>query len=520
MHPCFLFLLVYGGQVPEKPLPSCGATAAYCYLRASGVDVPLSTVERTLNASHQGASILDVRQALASHGCQTDAITCRPDRIHQLPLPAILYFDIGRWPYSGQQGHYVMVHKIDDHQITLLDWQSPEPYSVIPTSTLVKMWDGVAIVPHTSPYLRQIMTFIAFGVASWLAWPYGLMLKSWVLSRKRVAACLVMLFVVGCHKEPVARINRISVDTPVKQLGIVSGDGRVETVFRLSVSEGDPVTIVDTIRSCSCTLPDDKVIGVPLAGGSQHDLKVSITGEPLSGGEAIVRTLTLVTRPASATPITLAVRYRRLDPPHVSIDSMLVESPKGVQSEGAFQVTRYRRESDVAIWLDRERTDSGPFAIAAVESKTEHVPKGEGPDDHIVIDRTTVRLRARDLLDYGDHTSIMKLMFTDGTHKQIPTRIRVQHPFSPVLKRVSCGQCKAGETWKARVLVKIMPNLVVDSMLLQDLSGSAEIENKRWLKMEGVAPATPGPFSGKVIVSFQDKSLSAVELDLHGNVSE
>ena len=43
MHPCCVFLLVFCGQVPEKPLPNCGETAAYCYLRAMGVDVPLST---------------------------------------------------------------------------------------------------------------------------------------------------------------------------------------------------------------------------------------------------------------------------------------------------------------------------------------------------------------------------------------------------------------------------------------------------------------------------------------------
>gem|GEM_PF-3891301 len=516
-----LLLLTTYGQIPEKPVPQCGVTAAYCYLRAAGIDVPLSAVERSLKTSSQGASILDVRQALESYGCRTVAVSVRPDRIRQLPMPAILYFDVGRWPNSGKQGHYVMIQNVDDLHTALLDWQNPDPYGRVETTTLVNLWDGVAIIPHTNPYPRQILVFVALGIAAWLARPSIVAIMARRFSRRgRISATLLLCGFLGCQKEPAVTVNRISVDTPVKQMGVVSGDGRVETVFRLKVSEGEPVTIVDTVCSCNCTLPDDKVVGVPLAGGSEHDLKVSITGEPMSGGEAIVRTISLVTKPASATPITLAVRYRRLDPPKVSIDQLLVEAPKGVRPEGEFQITRYRRESDKAILLDRNRSESGPFTLTAVETKTERVPTGDEPDELVVIDRTTVQLRATELSDYGDHTSQMKLVFTDGTHKRILTRIRIQHPFSPVLKQISCGQCQSGESWKARVLVKIKPALEIDSMILQSLSGSVTIEKERWLNIEGIAPIAKGPFQGKVLVSFQDKTLPPVELNLHGNVTD
>lgn len=223
-------------------LPNCAVTAGFTLLRQEGTPAPLSEVcSRFSAAAAETASISEVRHVLRSFGLQTSAIRITPKNLRNLNSPVILFFEAGRWPRTGNVGHFVTQIRHDADSVTVLDWSQVSPEQRLPRQAVEDAWTGTAIVldrhlPHsTQTGIGLLALAITTAMCGW--W--------WQRKRMRIpiAAILAISFSIACtgctRSVPVPVSNKspsLICELPMVDLGEVDGTRLLEAKFNLQVT--------------------------------------------------------------------------------------------------------------------------------------------------------------------------------------------------------------------------------------------------------------------------------------------
>jgi len=118
----------------------CGLNAVYLYLSLTGRPVGYGELEADIPITDKGSSLAELGRVAEKHGARSVIVKATPETLPTL-LPAIVHTE-----EQSHGGHFVVVVKIENDQITLIDGTS----GIVSTYSLAefnKMWTGYALVP-------------------------------------------------------------------------------------------------------------------------------------------------------------------------------------------------------------------------------------------------------------------------------------------------------------------------------------------------------------------------------------
>lgn len=512
----------------ELRLPNCAVSSTYSMLRCLGDKVAMTEVEARYKSNgwgtDEGASVLDVRAALESFGVKTRAVQVQSHSVREIAAPAILYFAPGCWQSSSPDfGHFVTLTRQENQTVSVLDWSGLEPEKRFPRGKFEAGWDGVAIVLERADSLSwgtalAVSALVALMGAGW--W--------WVIGRRRAVTGVALLICLGIGlnsgcgkaKSVAAPISPVVCTNPVQQFGDVNGAKPINAKFKLHVHESGPVKITGFSKSCGCTSIAQELVGQTLAAGTDHEVAVTVNPDG-DGAETMVRTVELLTDPKSPTPVLMAVRFRRRDPPRVSANEILLEGTPQQAARGVFQITHRRGEEEPQTLLVENKCLSQELVIERVTTRTEVVDRGASTvPGKLAIDRTEVTVAAKALHSYGEPKGMLKLVFADNSEQMVPVRIHIPHPFVPQVTTVYAGRVRAGESWTKEIPVR---RSLPEKCTVREVTSSVEqvtatMTDDGKIRLTGIGPTTAGRFAGEIIIAFAGDAAPPVKLPFFGIV--
>jgi ABC-type bacteriocin/lantibiotic exporter with double-glycine peptidase domain len=164
----------------EERIPECGIASLYCALQMLGRNVPLHDVTarvENLTTGGDGSqlSMKQLREVVESYGLYAASVRARPETIHSLHVPAILFLAPPDWRDRGDVGHFIVLEKVDAAGAHVVDVSFPRSIptgrTVIKLTDLPKVWAGEALLVDTRPIqmrtasrLAPISTFVLAGI--------------------------------------------------------------------------------------------------------------------------------------------------------------------------------------------------------------------------------------------------------------------------------------------------------------------------------------------------------------------
>ena len=511
------------GNQEGIPIPSCGVCSAFALLHATGNHRSLhdvTSVFRTVSEDDdlRVCSLLEVRQAVDALGVKTNAMKLTETSAAAAPSPAILYIRPGMWPKSTQ-GHFVTLvgHRPDG--AVLLDWSGVKmsPAVIMEYAELDRLWSGEIIVP-ASRFRRT---------GSWLMMCAALipvvLIMTWSMRRQvsRLIIPVMLTPFAGCGSDmpaPEDGTPLIVCDAPIANLGTIPGTSATHHKFVLRVNNTTPVTITGIHASCGCTTPNEALVGEVLQPGRVCSLPVRI--RPTSEGALTTKTLRVITDPPSPSPLILAVRFARQDPPRASVAELNFEATPNSVVRKQFFVT-YRRPVDAAsVFVKQAPHSSGRIKVTAVNTRTDIVTENAATGHKLAIDTSTVEVSAQSGSQFGVEKTVLQLPCTAGNSVQVPVRVNVPHPLRFDVDRLFLGSVKADVTVTRRMRFDCregfpLPTVRVDGDTVRNaLPGNSEIS------VTIRTPAAPGYFGGEFICEFEDETLPDVVIPVSGVVAK
>ena len=525
---------------PASPVsvafPGCGPSATYCLMAAVGRNESLSQVQRRFMeldpaANLQRTSIAEIRDVLSSFGVKTAAIRVRPNSVSSVGTPAILFIKPGKWPGLEQAtvGHFVCVVACDDSSVLAFDWSGTtnQPARSLSRKGLEQLWNGEAIVlVQPFPSVRYALTIASLGLLALALWKIAAYIPrrtkaNGISAVVRLAALSTCYCISGCGQTvPPVKLATplLQFESPVAQLGRVSGEAVVKHEFGFTVSTEMGVKIVDITTDCSCITADRSLVGKDLSAGSKGVIEVQV--RPDGEGRTTTQTIRIQTTPPSPSPVTLAVRYQRLQGPVLSHDRVFIERANEIGASAELRVIHRRPVTEPPAKLWREKSSLEPFHLEQIEEKSETVLANIHTDEHVTVDSSIFQIKCKNPSGIGTNaTGLIKLAFTDGTLRELLVTARSEHPWRPRLGRIYCGTLKAGESWHTSFPVSVSSDFAgsVKGIVSSRTSFNAEFAGDQ-LNITGKAPDTPGRFEVEFVVSFSPATLPDVKINLAGQV--
>jgi len=141
----------------ERPNPDCGVHALYIFLRLTDCECALDQIRAELPLTDQGATILELRDGAVRHGVPAEVVSGSPQQFFgREPFIARL-----RTPTGGAEGHYVVVTRMTDDIVDLIDSTAGGQVTA-PRATFDKEFSGYALVrPEGTSSLATINKILA-----------------------------------------------------------------------------------------------------------------------------------------------------------------------------------------------------------------------------------------------------------------------------------------------------------------------------------------------------------------------
>ncbi len=525
-------------RLKEHGLPSCGIMSAFGMLRMLSRDIVLSDVEHEFRKCSPDpllseVSIREMRVTLSAFAMKTDAIRYSTPRQAQIPCPAVLFFQKGRWTTEGK-GHFLLLAELNNEHAHIVDWWSGGPIDrIVPRDDLLSRWGGEAIVVQGSwpaaSYSRSaiwiwvgILALVAFVILQHRVLHHSPSIPgNWMRSVPPAGLMAIsLLSFSGCGTSAVPSNNvepMLRFTQPVANLGNVDGP-RVDHAFEFTVWETEPVTITKVESSCGCTTVGDELIGQELAPGSHHTLTVTVRVD--AGGVKEARLITVRTKPATPTPIIVVMEYKSRETPLPTPSQIQLLVHPGAIATTELRLVHRRAEKDSQILVDRSKSEGNLFTLDKLSIVTEKVID-PGSNKEITEDTTTLVLKMKSALGYGTHEGQFVVSFRDGSSKTVPTFVLIPLPLRPKLKRIFAGKLAAGESWKSTIRCDTTgPHTVpVAAVRCTDENVHASLSKDDWsLHVEGVAPEKSGRFSGEITIEFSNETIPNLVIPYAGVV--
>ena len=532
---CWMVLLACStpavSAAPER-LPACGIMSAYSLLRACDHHPTVADVVERFEAECPGGdayslSMRDVGRVLDTFGIATVAVKIQPADLRRRNRPAILYFGAGRWPRnpSNANGHFVLFVGRNGNEAIVLDWRSnhADPTLLIPIEEFIAAWDGEAIIERTGVDYFRVPVATALGLMVVGLWLLAPGIGSAVRRRTSVPTCLIALLLLtggGCGKSAptVGGVPCLVFDQHVAQLGRIRQRNTASHEFTFRVWDRGPVKIAKISTSCGCTSASDSLVGQTLLAGSQHSVAVQVRRDVI--GQPLTQLIRISTEPASAEPLTVAVRYEFVPGPQPTIAELRLETAPKQLPVGEVVVIHRRAVMDAPVMLDRAASRSAEFEIGEAVRSTEVVTTNVHNHDELAVDTNRIALRGR--LPAGDapRRSMVQLVWSDGTTNELPILVRQRLPLTPQLSHVYAGVLKPGMPWRQVVPCRSASDAAVPVRSVQssDERVVARMDDKGNIEITGTAPATPGRFRAEITIHFSSDAMPALRLPVSGIV--
>lgn len=519
--------------------PKCGPVATYAFLAAVGIkptirDVEAMFLEVNPDIDLARVSLWEIREVLKRFGVSTVALRQSPSNFSKLRLPAILFV-------KGQHrlrvandnvGHFVLLASVENGHAEVIDWSritGPERRHVV-IDELVAEWGGEGIV------LDDSATSVAWGVKSTVSF-VGLMCLAWWLwlafrefklkvSPRSSATCLILaLFAAcaGCEKveSPISlEAPLISVEKPSINLGkIASGQPvRVEFVFKVIAKQS--VSITEIAPCCGTLLVNKNLIGQSLATGSEHKIVLEANGP---SGDAQPRTsfARITTDPKSEIPLVVAFTYLPIGAPRPLVKEIVVTGRPHQLCEAEVTTVGWRLPTDSAVRLVLEKCVSSDFEIVAIKERSESIKTDENSTELTLQDFQTIRLRSRQMLELGEHRSVLRLSWSDGTTSDVFLIVKVAPPIHLAIDRLFVGVLSPSQEWKRSIPIiqeEQTPLSFAPVSCSVDYASATISPDGRTLEVRLTAPVIPGRIDGEIRLRLQPGDWPVIRIPITGIV--
>jgi hypothetical protein len=97
----------------------CGVYCLTYLLHLQGRTGSFEEVREYVDVGDSGSSLASLQQAAAHFGQDLTVVTCPPNRLQQLPLPAIAHIEASN---ASPVAHYVVLLAVHDKSVVLFDW--------------------------------------------------------------------------------------------------------------------------------------------------------------------------------------------------------------------------------------------------------------------------------------------------------------------------------------------------------------------------------------------------------------
>jgi hypothetical protein len=125
----------------ERHNPDCGVHALYIFLRLNNCECTIDQIRAELPLTDLGATMLELREGALRHDVKAEVVSGAPQQFFgREPFIARL-----RTPTSGAEGHYVVVTRMTDDIVDLIDSTAGGQVTA-PRATFEKEFSGYALV--------------------------------------------------------------------------------------------------------------------------------------------------------------------------------------------------------------------------------------------------------------------------------------------------------------------------------------------------------------------------------------
>lgn len=535
---------------PENRVPECGVASTYAVLKLLGRPAPLAEVEGRFKQLCPGSnpdtlSMSELRTVLNSYSVHTLPVQVDVRDLKGLPYPSILYLRPDR--IQGNRtgiGHYLVLHSVSDTAAEVIDLSMQGGFSrrSVPLGDLTKVWDGemlaVSLTPFKAaglpPWLVAANLLLLFGAFAYVAWSERELLRQTSLrltTRKapRNAAVALLLCALaapaGCARREVgppadAGDSPLTIDVPEKNLALPRGlMPEAEETFTLRTWDKGEVEITDVASSCGCVSILPNLVGSKL----QPDTKATITvrmrmnpGEPAR--TVIVR---FSTEPAGRKPAVITINGTSASLPSVPV-LVNLDAPLGSKPAVDVKVTYFRQRNDQKLALDTSRSSLYPFRLEKSETRSELQVLTSKQVDPFMMDTLDLKLVLEHPPGLGTRQSKLRLAWEgDIPESEVPVRIQVQHPLSPALSELFCGEMTAGQTVTRSVPLigrgpdrpRIRSVKAMDPLVAPRVNDAGDS-----LEVNVTAPRQAGRFETVVVLAYDPPTVPESRLRVAGLV--
>jgi predicted double-glycine peptidase len=161
----------------------CGINSLYSLLKYYGRPVSFQEVERQVSLRRQGASLLELRDAVGRLGLPSVARRCSPEDLHRCRIPFIAHFRADLGPQSVPDseaiivptGHFVLVVDVNENKVRFIDGTTGE-LTTFRRERFPVFWSGNILEPID-------------GAQTWGPWAAVAIFATWtVLGLAMIAA--------------------------------------------------------------------------------------------------------------------------------------------------------------------------------------------------------------------------------------------------------------------------------------------------------------------------------------------
>ncbi len=131
-----------------RDIRHCGPNAVYMLLRMLQMDCTYQQVSNQIPVSQDGASLLDMRDALNKLGCPSRVAKATPSQLSTISLPAIAHVETG----SQTTGHYVLITQVGEKFVRVIDGSTAVSTNMTMSEFQAK-WTGFLLVKVDAPLL-------------------------------------------------------------------------------------------------------------------------------------------------------------------------------------------------------------------------------------------------------------------------------------------------------------------------------------------------------------------------------
>lgn len=144
---------------PWQSGPQCGGTACFVLLRMLNVDCDFEAVTRCVPTGQKGASLTDLKTALAAWGVSAEVVRTTPDGLRQVEFPCIVHQAFDDLP---ERGHFFVLCGRSGEKLAAIDGTSSAFFYLDP-DVFERSWSGYLLIPK-KPVGDTVLRSLLYGL--------------------------------------------------------------------------------------------------------------------------------------------------------------------------------------------------------------------------------------------------------------------------------------------------------------------------------------------------------------------